>query len=162
MCVHKTSSVSLLISLSLLFFVWFGLRNETGEGTGTRDCYITVSPHCGICHMDTRDYLWVRGQVNSSNAAPDTRGRWGGHALSVCVQLGLHVQRSWFSKDFPKIYKLPREKQSVARKSYTLLTCYFKSECYAPDFAAKHRWKEGVRSLCFYQQRIICVLTGCL
>lgn len=157
MCVHKTSEVSLLISLSLLFS--FGLGNETGEGTGTQDCYITVSPHRGICHMDTRDYLWVRGQVNSSNAAPDTRGRWGGHALSVGVQLGLHVQRSWFSKDFPKIYKLPREKQSVARKSYTLLTCYFKSECYAPDFAGE---RKALGHWVFNQQRIICVLTGFL
>lgn len=51
-------------------------------------------------------------------------------------------QRSWFSEDSPKIYKLPREKHSVARKSSTLLTCYFKSECCALDFAAETRWQE--------------------
>lgn len=47
----RTSSVCLLTLLSLLFS--FGLWNVNGKGN--QDDCITVSPHCCIGHMDTRD-----------------------------------------------------------------------------------------------------------
>lgn len=73
------------------------------------DC-ITVSPHCCICHMDTRDYHWVRGQVKSSNTVPDTRGSWGGRQ-SCSDFFWYSMCRGADSPKTPNIYRVPRETQ---------------------------------------------------
>lgn len=74
------------------------------------------------CCMDTWDWLGVKGLVNSSDAVPDTheaREVAGSHALSVCFFCWLlYVKRKGFSKDFPKIYKLPRETQPCKEVLY--------------------------------------------
>lgn len=57
------------------------------------------------------------------------------HALSVSA--AGTVLGNGFSKDFPKIHKLPREKHGVSSKSGIFLTCYFKSAYHALDFTAK-------------------------
>ena len=78
--------------------------------------------------------------------------------LSVCCSMcrgGVDSQRT--SLRYTNSYV----KHSGARKSYTLLRCYLKSECFAQDAAADYRRKEGSRPLSgFDLQRIICIPTG--
>lgn len=64
MCIRTVAHKSFLglsLSFSLSCSSHLALGTKAGE---SRDDCITVSPRCCICHMDTRDNLWVKGQVN--------------------------------------------------------------------------------------------------
>lgn len=119
------------------------------------DDYITAPP-CLPYTADTRDWLQVKGQVNSRNAVLNARGCEGGRQwcpLSVCGVMERHAAEKQFSADFPEIHKLPHEKHGAARKSCTLPRRYFKPEC---------SWihVNGPQSL--NRRRMSCVLGGFL
>lgn len=77
MWIHTVTHTGLPQLISSLCFSRWACGMSQEKGARSWDDCVTISPHCCICHMDTRDFLWVRGRVNSSNAVPETCDPWG-------------------------------------------------------------------------------------